>query len=68
MAYAKLAESPSIKSAFSTVGGEKEKPEGDLILNILPISAQSAGLLPKQNGIFMSYLHYFLWMFLNHYF
>ncbi|KMZ73355.1 hypothetical protein ZOSMA_14G01190 [Zostera marina] len=49
VAYAKLAESPSIKSAFSTVGGEKEKPEGDLILNILPISAQSAGLLPKQN-------------------
>lgn len=46
--YGKLAESPSIKSAFSTLGGEKEKLESDPILNILPISAQSAGLLPKQ--------------------
>ncbi|XP_038983571.1 sec-independent protein translocase protein TatB isoform X2 [Phoenix dactylifera] len=50
MAYARLAESPAIKSASSASSGHAEKLNADDgHLNILPVSAESAGLLPKCN-------------------
>ncbi|XP_048566774.1 uncharacterized protein LOC125546639 [Triticum urartu] len=51
MMYAKLSVSPGIKmsSSMSVSNGEQFK-ESNGLLNVLPISAESAGLLPKHTG------------------
>ncbi|PNT63475.1 hypothetical protein BRADI_4g16467v3 [Brachypodium distachyon] len=49
MMYARLSESPGIKMSSSTSVSYGEKfEESNGLLNILPISAESAGLLPKR--------------------
>lgn len=51
MAYAKLAETPAIRSASSASSGHAEKVNaGDGLLTILPVSAESTGLLPKRSA------------------
>jgi hypothetical protein len=53
MAYAKLAESPTVRSTANVTNSSAtistaDKGEDDVgLLTVLPISAQSAGLLPK---------------------
>lgn len=48
MAYAKLAEAPLIKTdSYKGNGDVKKLKEDGGLLNVLPISAESAGLLPK---------------------
>lgn len=51
MAYARLAEAPNIKLSSSETHEDvlKLNGEGDL-LTVLPVSAESAGLLPKRHG------------------
>uniref|UniRef100_A0A453E224 Uncharacterized protein n=1 Tax=Aegilops tauschii subsp. strangulata TaxID=200361 RepID=A0A453E224_AEGTS len=51
MMYARLSVSPGIKmsSSMSVSYGEQFK-ESNGLLNVLPISAESAGLLPKHTG------------------
>ncbi|RWW85374.1 hypothetical protein BHE74_00005938 [Ensete ventricosum] len=51
MAYARLAEAPNIKLGSSETHEDvmKLNGEGDL-LTVLPVSAESAGLLPKHRG------------------
>lgn len=51
ISYAKLAESPTVKSGVLEDVGDVEKLKGgDGLLAILPVSAETAGLLPKRNG------------------
>ncbi|KAH7689814.1 hypothetical protein IHE45_02G007900 [Dioscorea alata] len=50
ISYAKLAESPTVKSGVLEDVGDVEKLKGgDGLLAILPVSAETAGLLPKRN-------------------
>ncbi|KAL2323497.1 hypothetical protein Fmac_027876 [Flemingia macrophylla] len=48
--YARLAESPAIKNELSGSTTEVEKIEDKLQLTVLPISAESAGLLPNRGA------------------
>nr|KYP48639.1 Retrovirus-related Pol polyprotein from transposon 17.6 [Cajanus cajan] len=48
--YARLAESPVIKNELSGSSTEVEKIEDKLQLNVLPISAENAGLLPNRGA------------------
>ncbi|KAM0949923.1 hypothetical protein DsansV1_C05g0057971 [Dioscorea sansibarensis] len=50
IAYAKLAESPTIKPGVLEDAGDVEKLKGgEGLFAILPVSAESAGLLPKRS-------------------
>uniref|UniRef100_K3ZK55 Uncharacterized protein n=1 Tax=Setaria italica TaxID=4555 RepID=K3ZK55_SETIT len=51
MTYARLSEAPGIKACSSLSGNYKEQfKESNGLLNVLPISAESAGLLPSRSG------------------
>lgn len=55
MAYAKLAESPSVRSGTSVTNSTPtistaDKGDDVGLLTVLPISAESAGLLPKRTS------------------
>ncbi|KAJ3692524.1 hypothetical protein LUZ60_012874 [Juncus effusus] len=49
MAFAKLAESPSIRSPsnITSTNNANENENNNGLVNVLPVSAESAGLLPK---------------------
>ncbi|KAL6842874.1 hypothetical protein ACP4OV_027187 [Aristida adscensionis] len=47
MAYAKLSEAPGLK--MCSLSGEEQSKESNGLLNVLPISAESAGLLPSRS-------------------
>ena len=50
-AYAKLAESEALKTGSFKGNLEKEKLDDEAgLFTILPVSAESAGLLPNRNG------------------
>lgn len=50
--YARLSEAPGIKMSSSFSGNSHEQfKESNGLLNVLPISAESAGLLPSRSGI-----------------
>ncbi|KAJ0977677.1 hypothetical protein J5N97_013151 [Dioscorea zingiberensis] len=50
VSYARLAEAPTIKSVMLEDAGEIEKLSArDGLLAVLPVSAESAGFLPKHN-------------------
>lgn len=52
MTYAKLSEAPGFKMGSSLSGNYQEQfKESNGLLNVLPISAESAGLLPSRPGI-----------------
>ncbi|KAM7253868.1 hypothetical protein ACFE04_031550 [Oxalis oulophora] len=48
-AYARLAEAPGLKSLKSTSDSDEVITESDLD-NVLPVSAESAGMLPNKQG------------------
>ncbi|TVU24787.1 hypothetical protein EJB05_27244, partial [Eragrostis curvula] len=49
--YARLSETPGIKTSSSLSGNSQEEfKESGGLLNVLPISAESAGLLPSRSG------------------
>ncbi|KAJ1385524.1 hypothetical protein SESBI_41589 [Sesbania bispinosa] len=48
--YAKLAESPAIKNGSSASSTEVEKIEDELLLTVLPVSAENTGLLPNRGA------------------
>uniref|UniRef100_A0ACD5X214 Uncharacterized protein n=1 Tax=Avena sativa TaxID=4498 RepID=A0ACD5X214_AVESA len=48
MMYARLNESPEIKMSSKTVSYGEQFRESNGLLNVLPISAESAGLLPSR--------------------
>ncbi|CAN6372369.1 unnamed protein product [Urochloa humidicola] len=51
MTYARLSEAPGLKTGSSLSGSYQEQfKEGNGLLNVLPISAESAGLLPSRSG------------------
>ncbi|OEL15905.1 hypothetical protein BAE44_0023076 [Dichanthelium oligosanthes] len=50
MTYAKLSEAPGLKAGSSLSGNYQEQfKESNGLLNVLPISAESAGLLPSRS-------------------
>jgi hypothetical protein len=50
--YARLSEAPDLKGGSSLRGNYQEQfKESNELLNVLPISAESAGLLPSRSGI-----------------
>ncbi|CAO2149216.1 unnamed protein product [Urochloa humidicola] len=50
MTYARLSEAPGLKTGSSLSGNYQEQfKEGNGLLNVLPISAESAGLLPSRS-------------------
>lgn len=51
-AYARLAEAPSVKSSLAknSIGAVKLDDERDGLLTVLPVSAESAGFIPKRSG------------------
>jgi hypothetical protein len=50
--YARLSEAPGIKMSYSFSGNYQEQfKESNGLVNVLPISAESAGLLPNCPGI-----------------
>jgi hypothetical protein len=50
--YARLSEAPGIKMSYSLSGNYQEQfKESNGLVNVLPISAESAGLLPNRPGI-----------------
>lgn len=52
MTYAKLSEAPGLKKGSPLSENYQEKfKESNGLLNVLPISAESAGLLPSHSGI-----------------
>jgi hypothetical protein len=52
MTYARLSEAPRLKADSSLSGNYQEQlKENNGLLNVLPISAESAGLLPNRSGI-----------------
>jgi len=52
MTYARLSEAPGLKADYSLSGDNQEQlKENNGLLNVLPISAESAGLLPNRSGI-----------------
>ncbi|PVH34362.1 hypothetical protein PAHAL_8G206200 [Panicum hallii] len=51
MTYARLSEAPRLKADSSLSGNYQEQlKENNGLLNVLPISAESAGLLPNRSG------------------
>ncbi|CAL4980802.1 unnamed protein product [Urochloa decumbens] len=51
MTYARLSEAPGLKTGSSLSGNYQEQfKESNGLLNVLPISAESAGLLPSRSG------------------
>jgi len=51
MTYARLSEAPGLKADSSLSGNYQEQlQENNGLLNVLPISAESAGLLPNRSG------------------
>ncbi|CAO2142005.1 unnamed protein product [Urochloa humidicola] len=51
MTYARLSEAPGLKTGSSLSGNYREQlKEDNGLLNVLPISAESAGLLPSRSG------------------
>jgi hypothetical protein len=51
MTYARLSEAPGLKADSSLSGNYQEQlKENNGLLNVLPISAESAGLLPNRSG------------------
>ena len=59
--YARLAESPAIKNELSASSPKVEKIDDNLQLTtVLPISAESAGLLPNRGGMIFFVLLAFL--------
>lgn len=52
MTYARLSEAPGLKMDSSLSGNYKDQSkEMDGLLTVLPISAESAGLLPSRPGM-----------------
>lgn len=50
MTYARLSEAPGIKMTSTLSGNDQDQfKESNGLLNVLPISAESAGLLPKRS-------------------
>jgi hypothetical protein len=50
--YARLSESPGIKMSSSLSGNYQEQfKDSNGLVNVLPVSAESAGLLPNRPGI-----------------
>ncbi|KAJ1417544.1 hypothetical protein SESBI_16603 [Sesbania bispinosa] len=54
--YAKLAESPAIKNGSSASSTEVEKIKDELLLTVLPVSAENTGLLPNHGGMHGSFM------------
>lgn len=51
MTYAKLAESATLKTASLQAGGAVENlNDDDGLFTVLPVSAESTGLLPNRGG------------------
>ncbi|KAG2558175.1 uncharacterized protein LOC120686233 isoform X3 [Panicum virgatum] len=51
MTYARLSEAPGLKADYSLSGDNQEQlKENNGLLNVLPVSAESAGLLPNRSG------------------
>nr|CAB3491757.1 unnamed protein product [Digitaria exilis] len=51
MTYARLSEAPGLQTGSSLSGNYEEQfKESNGLLNVLPISAESAGLLPSRSG------------------
>ncbi|KAF8694473.1 hypothetical protein HU200_038217 [Digitaria exilis] len=51
MTYARLSEAPGLQTGSSLSGNyEEQLKESNGLLNVLPVSAESAGLLPYRSG------------------
>lgn len=48
--YARLAEAPSVKNGSLASSAEVEKIKDGLQLIVMPVSAETAGLLPNRGG------------------
>lgn len=58
MVYARLAKSPTLKTASLMDGGAAEKLNDDTgLLTVLPVSAESSGLLPNRSGNFLIFYY-----------
>lgn len=52
MTYARLSEAPGLQAGSSlSANYEEQFKQSNGLLNVLPISAESAGLLPSRQGI-----------------